>query len=466
MSIRFPDEFSRQMATHNPMEAPRDRSRPHCQGHRPLQPGRRLPALLVFLLLGVTVLAGCLAPSGGQSMGDCPPEPDLPEPLPKVKQRTSDDGHQEVQDATGVWTELDNHSRIVATSHDLVELLFLMGHGERLVAVPNWIDHPPGPHPEGIEGLQRLGRPHVIPAEDVRAVDPTLVLDKPHPLQPTPLATSLRNAGLDVVVFDEQETLASLAETYAMLAAVLEPVDEQAPAKAQAQWDALHQEIADIQGTVRAHVTRTGTDCPLVLYMFPANLAAGEGTAAGLVLELAGARNLAAQAGLEGYRTLSREALLSGDPQRIVGTTTGGLPSPNSPRWIETQAAQYGSEAFLPVDPATTGLPGPRFPEGARLIAEWLHPTAFGHITPHVKTATQTDDEGSLTFTLDATSSIAQNGTLTYRFLPGDESEAQTSQEGRFTHTYPAGTRTTAHLLLIDGQGRMHTEKHSIEATS
>jgi iron complex transport system substrate-binding protein len=420
--------------------------------------------VLVAVLLLSPALAGCLGPGLQASGGDCLSPLQMPQRLPDVEARATESG-LELRDTTGVWTLIGDLERIVPTSHDLVELLFLMGHGERVVAVPGWIDHPPGPHPEGIEGLERLGRPHVIPAEDVHAQDPTLVLDKPHPLQPTPLAQSLRAANIPTIVFDTQETLGSLALTYATVGAILSTVDNEAPAKAQALWDDLRTQIEDIHNTIKTHLEATGAGCPRALYMFPSSLTAGKGTTGGLTLELAGAENLAATLGMEGYLPLSREALTAADPERVVGTTTGGLPVPEQPRWAPTQAAKYGREAFLGVHPAITGLTGPRYAEGVLEVAKWLHPQAFGLIEPHIETTIHENNDNSQDLTIDASASNAQDGPLRYRLILPDE-PAQQRDDGRFTLKLPADSGAiTAQLLLIDTHDRIHIETLHIEAS-
>lgn len=444
------------------MAAPGNPSLPHPRLPARLQPGRRSALLLALALLGATILAGCLAPDNVQSTGDCPPTIELPATLPEPETRTSPTGHLEIRDATGTWTEIDNHTRIVATSHDLVELLFLLDHGERLVAVPNWIDHPPGEHPQGIDGLERLGIPHVITAEEMRAQDPTLVLDKPHPLQPNPLAESMRNAGVDVIVFDNQETLTSLAKTYALLGALLEPVDPEAPAKADGLWSQFVTEINDIQESLRTHIAETDAPCYKAVYQFPSNLLGAQHTASGLLLELAGARNMAAEAGLEGYNRMSSETLMAAQPERVLVTwTAGAAPASllNAPRWQGSPAAEIGVDAVLVVDPATTGLTGPRYTEGLRLVAQWLHPAAFGLIEPDVVVTVTQEQTGTPTVSIDASGSQATNGTLEFRFLPGDGEPLQSDLHGTFTHTYGSNQETTARLLIIDEAGRIHEER-------
>lgn len=394
----------------------------------------RASILLILLILGAGLLAGCLG-SGG------PPERTL-------------------RDATGTHVDVSDLSRIAATSHDLVEILFELGHGPRVVGIPGWIDHPQGSWPEGIEPVdgvpKAMGRPHEIKVEEILTVDPSLVLLKDHPLQPTDLAAGLRKAGVPVFVFPNDETLDNIRETYGLVGRILEPVDPQAPAEATSRWESIMGRI----DAVRSIVANSTTPHPVALYQLPVGFVAGKGTSADLLLDIAGAHNLAAHAGLSGYQQISREALIASDPERIVASRTAAS-SPaiffSSPRYSDTTAARLGPETLRIVDPAVTALVGPRFVAGVEETAAWLHPVAFGHIDNVTVDVHSADGSTNVQASANAT-----DLPLTYRFDAGDGSAPVDATDGSFTHSYPPGSYS-ARLLVIDAAGRIHEERHVIE---
>ncbi|MDX1612140.1 MAG: hypothetical protein R3185_07205, partial [Candidatus Thermoplasmatota archaeon] len=83
---------------------------------------------------------------------------------------------------------------IVVTGQPLVDAALALGVEDQLAGIPDWtILDAPLP-------AERLGRPFVLPAEEVLALQPGLVLDQPHPLTSGPeregLATALAQAGV------------------------------------------------------------------------------------------------------------------------------------------------------------------------------------------------------------------------------------------------------------------------------
>ncbi|MFQ5795394.1 MAG: ABC transporter substrate-binding protein [Candidatus Bipolaricaulia bacterium] len=272
-----------------------------------------------------------------------------------------------VVDDTGTEVVIENADRVIATSHDLVELMYLMGVGSKLIAVPSWIDYPPQ-----IEALPKLGRPLAIAAEEIIAHDPTLVLEKDSPLQPQALYGQLRAVGIPTVVVEDRETLESLYHTIDLVGQVF-GVEGDAQAlinELSGKFASLTERLTDVAKEER----------PRVFFMFPANLTGGTGTTVDLMIRLAGGINVASTAGIVGYQQMSIETILAMDPERVIVTETAHL-SPKraleGPQFQGTTAARQGEMAVLVVDPATTTLTGPRFYDGVLEVARWLHPDRF-----------------------------------------------------------------------------------------
>lgn len=409
--------------------------------HRaPLRPSRG--AGLVALLLATLLFAGCVsdgAPEKGRTMVD----------------------------ATGTVVEVSGLDRILPTSVDLVEILLALGHGDRIVAVPGWIESSSGciEVPAGAEDLPRIGRPHVINPEEVLQYDPGLVLEKPFPLSPTPLAGQLRRADIDVFVFDHAETLDNLEETYRLVGKILEPVDPDAPANAAAAWAALAGAIEETTDTVAEYRQSHGHPALRAVFQFPAGLVGAKGTSSALLLELAGAHDIASAAGLTGYRQLSSETLTDGDPERVVATCTSAN-SPGillgAPKYSTTTAARLGPETVRIVDPSHAGLVGPRFPRAVADVASWLYPEAFGLITADVATSTVATDDG-VRLEVSATDVAARDGPVTYRFLAGDGSDVITPEGPTWSHDYIEPGTHTARILIVDAEARVLEHRVTVE---
>lgn len=364
-------------------------------------------------------------------------------------------GEGTLEDDLGRTVDVSNLDRILPTSVDLVEILLALGHRDRIVAVPDWIDSQIScvTPPEGAQGIPQIGRPHVLNPEQVVALDPTLVLVKDHPLQGPGLAAQLEQAGLDVFVFRPEETVENLHHTVRTLAQILEPVDPEAPARAEdvvARFDAA---IANVTAPLAA---ASGEHVPRAVFQFPAGLVTGSGTTASLLMTLAGARDAAGERGITGYKQISPETLAQADPERvIVSCTAAGTAEElfEKERYNASTAARLAPESLHIVDPGVAGLIGLRFPAGVRDVAEWLHPAVFGFITPRATLALD-----GRTLRADANASGALDGPLRFRLDPGDGSSAQNDADGRIDHAYGQAGTYQARLLLIDSAGRVHEE--------
>lgn len=368
-----------------------------------------------------------------------------------------------IVDDAGHPVRVDDTSRIVVTSVDLAEVLIQFGHAERLVGVPAWIESERTcvQAPAGLpDAATRLGVPHVLNAEEIIALDPSLVLVKDHPLQPTPLAEQLRRAHVPTFEFRNDETLENVHHTYTRVAQILATT---APG--------VHERAADAWGEFGATINATqnaiqGVDgSPRALFQFPAGLVAGAGTSADVLLQLAGATNMARDLGLEGYKQLSNEALAAGDPQRVVASCTAAA-SPdvffNAPKYESTTAARYAPQSLRVVDPSTSALVGPRFAQGVQSIAQWLHPGAFGLIDAHV-TMQPTGHDFEVTITI--ANATAQAPPLAFRLDPGDGRSPWILETTHETYAYAGPGAYEATLHLVDAQDRIHELRFTVEVT-
>lgn len=358
-----------------------------------------------------------------------------------------------ITDDLGTTVRFDGLEKIVPTSVDVVEILLELGHRERIAAVPDWIDSEVScvTPPPGIEGIPQIGKPHVMSAEEIIPLRPSLVIEKDHPLQPSSLASQLRQAGIPVFVLRNEETLENVRHTYRRVAEILMSVDPESSSNAEARIEAFDAAVSNITKAVE------GADLePRALYQFPSGLVAGRGTSGHLILQLAGATNIVDTLQLDGYKQLSGEALARSDPERVLASCTAAGDVEaffGTPKYAATTAARLRPETLRIDDPSITGLVGPRFAAGLRGVAEWLHPAAFGFITPDVNWTVEGRDLNVDTTATTATSSIR------FRLDAGDGSAVVDYDGARFTHHYSSSGTFTARLLFIDEESRIHEEQ-------
>lgn len=254
---------------------------------------------------------------------------------------------------------------VVVTSQPLIDAFQVLGRSDALVGVPDWaiLDRP--------LDAQRLGRPFAIPAEEVLALGPRLVIDHPHPLVAGPdrqtLRTTLAGAGIEVQVLGNAPNLATAKAT--LWAAGNATGTDPTPA-----IHGLEANLTDLEARL-ADLAR-----PKALVLFPAGLVAGEGTDADAILALSGMRNAAAMAGLEGYRQITQEAIQRTGVDLVIATATMRQ-SPESiarrPMFRGTAVAD-APERVLVVDPSRTTRMGPHVDQAATMLATWAHPDLGG----------------------------------------------------------------------------------------
>jgi len=168
----------------------------------------------------------------------------------------------------------------------------------------------------------------------------------------------LRGAGLAVYQFpleDSFETIYTKTELYGHFVG---------------ECEAANETVADTRAAVEeVRESVEGRDRPRVLYYF-FGFAAGDGTFIHDLVETAGGRNVAAEAGVTGYVEISDEVVLEQDPEWIVAPSHAGLPEGEP--FASTIAVR--SNRTLVVDENLVSQAGPRVVEPLRAMAEAFHP--------------------------------------------------------------------------------------------
>lgn len=150
-------------------------------------------------------------------------------------------------------------------------------------------------------------------AEEVVALRPDLVLTSRHSAPGT--RNALRRVGIRFELFDVPNTIAGSLEQVRRVARLL---------GAEREGEAM---VARIEQALEAARLPAG-QTPLTAAIFqPGGQSAGANTVVGELMELTGLQNIAARYGVDQYRPLPLEALISAPPDvLLVGETSPGAP--------------------------------------------------------------------------------------------------------------------------------------------
>lgn len=151
------------------------------------------------------------------------------------------------------------------------------------------------------------------------------------------------------------------------------------------------------------------SDEPPVLYYFY-NYTAGTGTHINDVIRTAGARNIAAQAGISGYQPVNAEIVASRNPEWIVHPS--GAPVPSGQPYSSTAALEENRTVSLEAN--LIQQPGPRIVLPLTTLARALHPEAMNEttLTPVDFAASSAPGTGAANATTNA-SGTGPSGTAT-----------------------------------------------------
>lgn len=254
--------------------------------------------------------------------------------------------------------------RVLIVGGDLVEIAWALGAGSMIVGADTTATFPPE-----VEALPKVGYMRRISAEGALSLSPDLVI-LAGGAGPAAAVDALSAAGLRIARAPGGDDLSAIPAKIAFMGEALGRAAEAAAliARHAARMEALSAALSGVEAR------------PPVLFLMSAGrgapMAAGAGTAAQTIIELAHGRN--AVAGYEGYKPLSAEAALAAAPEAIllpshaVGPLGGVEAALARPEIAPTPAGRAG-RAIVMDGLKLLGL-GPRTPEAAAELAMALHP--------------------------------------------------------------------------------------------
>ncbi|MEM1041054.1 MAG: ABC transporter substrate-binding protein [Bacteroidota bacterium] len=248
-------------------------------------------------------------------------------------------------------------TRIVTLGGPVTEIVYALGLGDRVVGTDA-----SSLHPDEVMEKPRLSYFRRISAEGVLSLDPTLIIALDG-MGPPPVVDQLRTAGVPVLLVPETEAIEEAENRIETLGAAL---DRRAGA------DSL---VAQMQADLAEAAAMRPEQAPKALFVYARGAGvvnvSGSGTAADLVMRLAGAENAVTE--FDGFQPLTAEAAAEAAPDVVV-IPARGLESLGGadglfrqPGLAQTPAGQ--NRRVIAIDDALLLGLGPRVGEGIKRLA-------------------------------------------------------------------------------------------------
>ncbi|RMI43440.1 ABC transporter substrate-binding protein [Streptomyces triticirhizae] len=268
-----------------------------------------------------------------------------------------------VVDGTGTEVTVDDASRVIVGGDDVAAILGGLGLADLVHAAPE-----NSASTVALQAPQQFAFSQETGTEGLLSVDGTLFIGN-NPARHGDVAAQFRDAGVDAVVLDDQQ---STADKIREIAGYL-GVDEAGERLAQTVEEQFAEASETAEGIGGAdelrvlQVTSSGAG--------GANAVVGTGTAGADIVEALGATSVGVEAGLRGYSVeFSDEGLLDARPDVILMGTAdleewGGLEgfARAFPTLLDTPAGQAGNIVVMPSEQIKVS--GPASGAGAKALA-------------------------------------------------------------------------------------------------
>ena len=242
--------------------------------------------------------------------------------------------------------------RIVSFDSAVVEALFAIGEGERIVGTHDFVSYPP----EAAD-IPRLGDAFNINLEATVALEPDLVF-----VFSDGFLADLERVGLKVLYQKSlSDDFRKVADSIRMWGRITGSLDA-----AEALATQFQDRVARIEGTMASRA-----EGPSVFQDEGELWTPGPDTLIGEVFRLLKLRNVAHD--ISGYAQLSPEVIVEGDPEIIIASY--GDTISDRPAFANVQAVK-NNRIFVPQSDALS-VAGPRYIDGIEELARWVYPDLF-----------------------------------------------------------------------------------------
>jgi iron complex transport system substrate-binding protein len=263
-----------------------------------------------------------------------------------------------VTDATGTpVTVAGEPQRIVTLSPSAAQIMWEIGGKSKVVGVSQYAAYLEGAGSR--TNVSGAGNAYVD-VETVITLEPDLVL-APNTI-PNDTVQKLRRAELTVYRYRPAASITDIANQTRLTGTLTGEC-----AGAQRTTARMRSQLE------RVHSAVSGADRPRVLYTF-FGYTAGKDTFVHQIITTAGGVNVAAEAGISGYKLISEETIIDQNPQWIVRNDQQPT-VPHSQAYNSTDAVQQGNVVVL--NRNYISQPAPRVVQPITTLARTLHPDAY-----------------------------------------------------------------------------------------
>lgn len=242
--------------------------------------------------------------------------------------------------------------RIVAVDSAVVEILFAIGEGHRVVATHEFVAYPPE-----TTDIPRVGDAFNLNLEETLEMNPDLVFVFSDTFMP-----DLERIGLKVLYLESlSDDFRKVADNIRMLGRIVgSPHTAETVAS---QFEARVTKIEEIMATQN--------DGPSVFQDEGGLWTSGPNTLMGAVFELLKLENIAQD--VSGYAQLSPEIIIERGPEIIISSYGNDISDAPAFRGMP---AVMNNRIYVPRSDALS-IAGPRYIDGIEELAEWLYPDIF-----------------------------------------------------------------------------------------
>ncbi|MFB6095139.1 MAG: PGF-CTERM-anchored ABC transporter substrate-binding protein, partial [Halodesulfurarchaeum sp.] len=320
---------------------------------------RRGSALVIasIVLLGLVVPAGGTIPSRSSPAED---QSDTVVGVPtQVTETTTCSFPVTSTDATGTTITVEEEpQRIVTLAPSAAQTLWEIGGREKVVGVSKYATYLNGSAER--TNISGPGLTYVV-AEKVVNATPDLVL-APNVI-PNETVEKLRSLGLTVYRFEAAKSMADVKQKTRLIGRLT------------GECEGAARTVAEMNETLAVVRNATADEPrPAVLYYLGGEFTAGSKTFINAIIRRAGAENVAAEAGITGYRRISSEVVVKQDPKYII--LPSNIPSSALPdSYNGTTAVSAGN--FVTVNNDYINQPAPRTVQVVVTLTKAFHPAAY-----------------------------------------------------------------------------------------
>ncbi len=271
-----------------------------------------------------------------------------------------------VRDANGDGVTVRNASRIVVLNGDVAEVVFALGLGSRVVGVDS-----SATFPAAATRVRQIGYQRTLSAEGILALRPTVVIGNTT-AGPPAVIQQLRDAGVTVVILPDSDRLSSAWTKIRNVGRALG-----VPKRAARVAEITRRQVA----ATRRMLAKART-APKVAFLYirgaRVQLIGGAGSRGDVMIRAAGGVDVGSTIGIQGFRPITAEGLITAAPDYIV-VPQAGLESVGGrdgvlrlPGVAQTPAGRAGRVLAFD-DQLVLGL-GPRTGVALRELGVAIHP--------------------------------------------------------------------------------------------